>query len=186
MRKRAMILPTPTAMGIALLVCCLAASSLSAAGQEAELLRRAQAGEVKAQTRLGQLGFDRGDYQAAMFWFRQAAAQGDPTAQNGVGTLYDNGKGVGRDYREAAQWFLLAANQGHVMARRNLGWMHEKGQGFRKDPVLAYQWFLLAEMSRTRSPDPPCRLCDGVARHMTREEIGKARELARNWQPTPR
>ncbi|MBF0182025.1 MAG: sel1 repeat family protein [Magnetococcales bacterium] len=170
---------------LAILTCFLAISPLLADGQTEDLLRRAKAGEVKAQVKLGQLGFDRHDYQSAMHWFRQAANQGDPTAQNGVGTLYDNGKGVTRDFREAAKWFLLAANQGHVMARRNLGWMHEKGQGFPKDPVLAHQWFLLAEMARTRSADPPCRLCDGVARQMTPEQITKAKELARNWQPTP-
>lgn len=163
-------------------------SSLLAANLD-ELRRLAEQGDVKAQVKLGQRCFDAQDYQCAMQWWIAAARQGDATAQNGVGTLHDNGKGVPRDYQEAARWFLLAANQGHFMARRNLGWMYEKGQGFAKDFVRSYMWFYLAEIAKAKKTADagnkrlPCRLCDAVARKMTPEQVARSKELARNWQP---
>ncbi|MBF0175562.1 MAG: sel1 repeat family protein [Magnetococcales bacterium] len=159
-------------------------------------LQQARNGHARAQSKLGNMylageGVQK-DYVAAMYWFRQAAEQGDAEAQNGIGTLYDNGKGVPRDFLEAARWFRLAARQGHVLARRNLGWMYEKGQGLPKDYVKSYMWQALAEMAHHKKAPAsaenhagmPCRYCASVARHMTREHMEQAQQMARAWQPS--
>ena len=47
-----------------------------------------------------------------MKWYRLAAEQGLAEAQNKLGALYGDGKGVPQDYTEAAKWYRLAAEQG--------------------------------------------------------------------------
>ncbi|MEO5363070.1 MAG: sel1 repeat family protein [Magnetococcus sp. DMHC-8] len=180
--------------GLAALLIGQAVIGQAAGGGMDGLHHLAEQGNVQAQRRLGQMYHDgqgvQRDYAQSMHWFRLAAAQGDAEAQNGVGTLYDNGKGVARDYQEAARWFRLAADRGHVLARRNLGWMYEKGQGFAQDYVMAYKWQYLAEMARlARQGDGSqegvdrCRLCNALARKMTADQVARAKELARHWQP---
>jgi TPR repeat protein len=50
------------------------------------------------------------DFAAAATWYRKAAEQGSPVAQNNLGVLYAKGQGVARDPVEAYFWFNLAAN----------------------------------------------------------------------------
>ena len=54
-------------------------------------------------------------------WFRKAAEQGDPEAQNSLGFCYAEGQGVPHDIDEAMRWYRKAAEQGHVTAQSNLG-----------------------------------------------------------------
>jgi hypothetical protein len=44
-------------------------------------------------------------------WFHRAAEQGDAKAQNNLGVLYANGKGVPQDIVQAYVWFSLGASQ---------------------------------------------------------------------------
>ena len=48
------------------------------------------------------------DFKQAARWYREAAEQGEQSAQNSLGLLLANGLGVARDFVEATQWFLLA------------------------------------------------------------------------------
>jgi hypothetical protein len=50
-------------------------------------------------------------------------------AQNNLGWMYLNGKGVAQDDAEAAQWYRKAAEQGFADAQNMLGWMYQNGQG---------------------------------------------------------
>jgi len=43
---------------------------------------------------------------------RQAAEQGDLTAQVKMGMFHYSDEGISQDYTEAARWFRLAAQQG--------------------------------------------------------------------------
>ncbi|MDA1310441.1 MAG: hypothetical protein O2985_12665, partial [Proteobacteria bacterium] len=49
-----------------------------------------------------------------MKWYRKAAEQGDASAQNNLGIMYRNGKGVPQDNVLAHMWWSLAtAAQGN-------------------------------------------------------------------------
>ena len=56
----------------------------------------------------------------AVRWYRRAAEQGQAGAQNGLGRMYENGRGVRRDRVEAVRWYRLAAAQGPLTAQENL------------------------------------------------------------------
>ena len=63
----------------------------------------------------------------AVHWFRLAAEQGLPKAQNYLGYMYTQGRGVPQDYGEAVRWFRLAAAQNYDDAWFSLGYMYEDG-----------------------------------------------------------
>ena len=88
--------------------------------------------------------FDSKDYVEAMHWGRQAAAEGNATAQSYVGYLYENGLGVNRDYAEALGWYRKAAGQGLAAAQKNIGNLYEQGSGVTRDYAEAMRWFRLA------------------------------------------
>ena len=85
--------------------------------------------------------YQRGDYAAAYRGFRRHAEQGDARAQNNLGYMYSNAKGIPQDYAEAIRWYRQAANQGHAQAQDNLGLMYAKGKGLRQDYRAAVRWF---------------------------------------------
>ncbi len=60
------------------------------------------------------------DYAQALIWYRKAADQNHASAQNKLGILYYEGKGVKQDFNQAAQWFERAAKQGLEGAGTNL------------------------------------------------------------------
>jgi Sel1 repeat len=59
------------------------------------------------------------DGQAAA-WYRKAADQGNALAQNNLGWMYENGRGMARDDAQAAAWYRKAADQGHEDAKAAL------------------------------------------------------------------
>jgi TPR repeat protein len=69
------------------------------------------------------------------------ALQGDADAQNKLGRMYEQGKGVQVDDSLAAKWFALAADQNHADAQNNLGRMYAAGKGVPQDYVKAFQLF---------------------------------------------
>ena len=75
---------------------------------------------------------------------RQAAEQGDATAQYRLGAIYANGESVPADYAKAVRWYRLAAEQGLAMAQGALGGMYAIGRGVPQDDVEAARWLRLA------------------------------------------
>jgi hypothetical protein len=53
--------------------------------------------------------YGRGDYEMATQLFRSRAEQGDPRAQNNLGGMYTQGRGVPQDFIRAHMWFNVAA-----------------------------------------------------------------------------
>ena len=53
----------------------------------------------------GDAAYDRGDYATAYSKYTKAAEQGDSSAQNTLGLMYDQGQGVAQDYEQAAGWY---------------------------------------------------------------------------------
>jgi TPR repeat protein len=100
--------------------------------------------EYKNDLNRGLLAYNNGDYETAMREWRPLAEQGSAVAQNNLGVMYRDGKGVEQDYARAARWYQLAAKQGVAKAQYNLGVMYANGQGVAQDYAEAARWYQLA------------------------------------------
>ena len=80
----------------------------------------------------------------AVRWLRLAADQGHADAQNNLGLMYADGRGVVEDDAEAVRWLRLAADQGVAGGLYNLGVMYADGEGVLQDNVTAHMWFNIA------------------------------------------
>jgi uncharacterized protein len=72
---------------------------------------------------------------------RKSAEAGDASAQNGLGLLYNEGKGVPQSYKQAKEWFERAAKQGHAGGQVNLGTLYLRGEGAQQSAQMALFWF---------------------------------------------
>jgi TPR repeat protein len=84
------------------------------------------------------------DFAEAARALRAAADQGDVSAINSLGVLYDEGKGAPEDPAKAASLFEKAAMAGLAKAQYNLAHLHLFNRGVRADLVEAYAWLTLA------------------------------------------
>lgn len=73
----------------------------------------------------------------------EKAEQGDPKAQNVMGTYYESGNGVAKDYDKAIYWYTLAAEQGNTNAQYHLAVLYNK---VKDNPLKSYMWFEVARM----------------------------------------
>ena len=69
------------------------------------------------------------------------ATQGYASAQNQLGELYANGRGVPQDYSTARKWYAKAAAQGHGWAQNQLGQLSADGLGVPQDYKQAHHWW---------------------------------------------
>ena len=83
----------------------------------------------------------RAEDEATANELRTSAEGGDASAQNKLGQLYYEGKGVPQNYLHAKQWFEEAAKQGHAGAQTNLGTMYLHGEGAPQSDRMALFWF---------------------------------------------
>ncbi len=158
----------------------LAVMVLSAQDDLDTVRQAAEQGDATAQFNLGNMyangeGVPQDAAEAAR-WFRLAAEQGLAKAQVFLGVMYSKGEGVLKDEAEAVRWYRLAAEQGDANAQFYLGLMYSNGRGVLKDSVLAHMWSNIAgangnEVARENR--------DNLERDMTRAEISRATELAR-------
>ena len=73
---------------------------------------------------------------------KMRGAQGNASAQNQLGQLYDQGRrGVPQDYAIALSWYEKAAAQGNGWAQNQLGQMSSDGRGMPQDYQKARQWW---------------------------------------------
>jgi len=70
----------------------------------------------------------------------EQAKKGDAPAQNNLGRMYAQGKGVPQDYIAAVKWFSKSAEQGIVEAQCSLGWSYYQGHGVPMDYAEAMKW----------------------------------------------
>ena len=80
------------------------------------------------------------DYVTAAQYYKRAAEYGHPGAQNNLGNLYKNGRGVDKNPQEAVRLFTLSAKQGSVFGMRNLASCYMDGIGVNADFDLAVDW----------------------------------------------
>jgi TonB family protein len=132
----------------------------------------------------GQTAYNSGDYATALRLWRPLAEQGDARAQNNLGVIYENAKGVAQDINEAARWYRLAAAQGYGGAQYNLGLIYAIGRGgVQRDPLRAYMWFTLAAMSQSGNAGSlVTQTRDVFAGVMTMEQIAAASAMAQTCQ----
>src|SRR4029077_6828562 len=151
----------------------------------------AEQGNARAQALMGLayrngLGVPKNEQEAAT-WFQLAADQGEAVAQFHLGMMYATGRGVPQSFTEAARWVRLSAEAGNGEAQFNIGVMYHEGAGVRQNNLYAHMWFNLAAAQFSSSDRIKRRQARkaraDVAAKMTREEINKAQELARNWKP---
>lgn len=74
----------------------------------------ADLGSADAQFTIGleKKEFASRDYKEALDWFRLAAVQGHPDAQNALAEMYAEGTGVLQDFMAAHMWYNIAAANG--------------------------------------------------------------------------
>ena len=106
----------------------------------------AENGYAPAQFSLGKL-FDEGGgsiranpFMAAL-WYRQAAAQDVPAAQNNLAIMYAKGRGVPFNEGRAVELWEQAAENGHAAAKFNLALSYFNGDGVPADQNVAVTWF---------------------------------------------
>lgn len=80
-------------------------------------------------------------YNHAYNDFHDRAVKGDPIAQNNLGHMYADGRGVEQDTEEALKWYLKAANQGNTHAMVNLGMAYLYGHGVSSNKKRACKYF---------------------------------------------
>ncbi|HWA68828.1 MAG TPA: tetratricopeptide repeat protein [Rhizomicrobium sp.] len=89
----------------------------------------------------GATAFKRNDYSRALASWRPLAVQGNPVAQNNLGIMYLDGKGVPQNTSEAVRYLSLSAAAGSSLGQNNLGGLYRDGKGVPRDYGKAAQWF---------------------------------------------
>lgn len=84
--------------------------------------------------------------QRALVWYRLAADNNHPIAQNNLGVFYEQGLEVGRNYQTAASWYQKAAEVGYPYAQYNLGVLYLEGNGVQKNKDEAIYWLQIASL----------------------------------------
>ena len=84
------------------------------------------------------------DREGAHDAYLGAANSGHAAAQNNLGAIYFDGRGVQPDYVEAARWYRAAAEQGNIEAQHNLALLYGKGLGVAQNDILMAQWLTRA------------------------------------------
>ncbi|MDB6121862.1 MAG: sel1 repeat family protein [Pedosphaera sp.] len=109
-----------------------------------EVQDKAEQGDLESQFALARKNINEGNFEEAVKWYRKAADQNDPEAQNDLGALHVFGQGVPQDFAEATRLFRLAADQGYAQAQYSLGLRYALGQSVEQDYAEAAKWFGLA------------------------------------------
>ena len=125
--------------------------------------------------------YKRKDYKTAYKLWLPLAEQGNASAQYNLGVMYEKGRGVPQDYKEAVRWYRLSAEQGIREAQFNLGVMYKDGQGVPQDYVSAHMWWNLSGSNGYKDAIKNRNIAE---KKMTKQQIEKAQEMARNWKPT--
>jgi len=158
--------------------------SIDASNSTARLISLANAGDSMAEFQLGRLydsasessdeSITKDDIKAALC-YRKAASRGFELAQNTLGDLYREGRGVPQDYSLAARWYQKAAEQGFVPAQHNLAMLHANGKGVPLDYVQAIKLMVLAGLGR--NPRWGSELSN-IEKLATSEQVAEGHRLA--------
>jgi len=85
-----------------------------------------------------------------------------------------------KDYETAYKLLASLAEEGVAKAQFAMGTMYFEGQGIPQDYVLAHMWWNLSTSNGHKSAIHNRNI---VEKKMTKQQIEKAQEMARNWKP---
>ena len=134
---------------------CLAIAPMDASSAPAQRSRLeatmdlANRGDAKAANSLG-VWYEKGreglaaDPEAAVRWYRRAAAGGNALAMHNLGDCFRDGIGVERDHAEAFAWYRSAAEAGHAIGLEDLGDCYRNGVGVQPDARKARELYAKA------------------------------------------
>lgn len=114
---------------------------------------------------------------------RARAEKGDVIAQYDLGLYYASGNTAAKNENEAQNWLTRAANQGDANAQYQLAKLYERTSY--PDYIQAYKWFSLS-LAHDGTPlfSDKFKISFSVLEaKMTREEIARAKKLAREFRP---
>jgi len=111
-----------------------------------DALRRAQAGDSRAQSWLGQhyAESDPPNFAQAIAWYSKSAAKGDQSAKFALARMQEIGRGVPVQITTALASYQQLAAQGNADAQFRLGMMYEFGAGVPGNPAIAACYYDLA------------------------------------------
>lgn len=118
--------------------------------ETAEILKKAEAGDVSAQaaiakiyTQIGgsleQFGPDR-DYAESFKWAKKAAGNGSLDGMYYLGLCYEHARGTDYDPAKAAMIYQKAAELGHAPSQWNLAVCYFNGQGCERNETKGLYW----------------------------------------------
>ena len=116
-----------------------------------------------------------GNDAEAVKWYLRSAKQGYARAQNNLGSMYEDGRGVPPNDDEAKKWYFEAASQSLAEAQTNLGAMYAAA----KDYVEAYAWFRIAAAQGDTLAEKARDIV--AARMTTTEACNRAERLAEQY-----
>jgi TPR repeat protein len=108
----------------------------------------ANSGELYAQMRLAQM-YEQGfivekNVQKALYWYKQAAMQGNKNAKMWLGDYYIK-QDSPYEQKKAIAYFEDLAKSGNLYAQQYLGYIYITGKGASKDYTKAMYWFKKAQ-----------------------------------------
>jgi len=85
------------------------------------LIQRAAAGSDTAQFSLARRFYDYGNFNAALYWYKESALNHNTRAMNNLALMYLEGSGVPANEKVGTMWLESAVKRGDSAARTNLG-----------------------------------------------------------------
>jgi TPR repeat protein len=120
------------------------------------------------------------DYAEAARWYKSAAERGDAVAQNNLGALHHDGKGVPRSDADALRLYSDAARTGYAIAQYNYALMLGRGRGTVVDVSGMLEW--LRKSSAQNYPRAQAQLArlllDGAGATQDEKEAARLFSLA--------
>jgi predicted Zn-dependent protease len=119
------------------------------------------------------------DLEAALKWYRKAAAQGHRDALFNLGMMYVEGRGVRQNNGEAVIYFRQAAELQHPRAHYNMGIMLETGRGVAKSPAKGLTNYIIAANLGAGGEANSARR--RLLQSLPRRQIDEAQRRAEEW-----
>jgi TPR repeat protein len=116
------------------------------------------------------------NYEMALQFFSQAAAQGNRAAAFKMAQMYERQLGVAQDPKKAAAYYRRSARAGDPRAQLALGRLSEKRGPL--GPVFSYAWYSLAIRQGNASAR---EYLDALRVKLTPEQVRQAEALLARW-----
>lgn len=126
------------------------------------------------------------NFEEGAKFIRATAEHGDQYAQDVLGGLYAQGKGVMKDFIEAAKWYRRSAEQGNNSAQSMLASAYLDGRGVPQSYEECYFWSLVKDTYRTSMYGGLGDYGKNQAeKHLTKEQISEIQKRVKEWKASP-